>query len=126
MGRYPGKKFNLEEKFLPMNLEISFFYVTTPDEDSANQIARTLLEQGLIGCANIIPTMKSLYHWEGQIESSTECILILKTRSDFSLKLQESIQNLHPYKVPCVAEIKLETLNSHYHHWLLNFLADEK
>jgi len=102
--------------------EISFFYVTMPDEDSASAMARNLLEQGLIGCANILPTMQSLYYWEGQIECSTECILILKTRSDFSEKLQASIENLHPYEIPCIAEIKLENLNQPYHHWLVDSL----
>ncbi len=108
-----------------LDLEISFFYVTMPDQDSANHIARRLLEQGLIGCANIIPTMKSLYYWEGEIECSTECILILKTRSDFSSQLQESIQNLHPYQIPCIAEIKLENLNRDYHHWLISSLGEK-
>ncbi len=107
-----------------MTIEISFFYVTTPDEDSANQIAHALLEQGLIGCANIIPTTKSLYYWQGQIECSTECILILKTKSDFSSKLEQTIQNLHPYKIPCIAELKLETLNTNYCNWLISSLEE--
>lgn len=108
-----------------LDLAISFFYVTMPDEDTANQIARNFLEQNLIGCANIIPKISSLYYWEGQIECSTECILILKTRSDFSSKLQKSIEDLHPYQTPCIAEIKLENLNDPYRHWLIAFLGEK-
>lgn len=106
-----------------MDCEMSFFYVTTPDEAIANQIARSLLAQGLVGCANIIPGITSLYPWQGEIECSTECILILKTKSAFASTLQTSIEKMHPYHVACIAEIKLATLNDRYHDWLIASLG---
>jgi len=58
---------------------VNLFYVPCPDINSAETISAKLLNEKLIGCANIIPGMTSMYWWEGKIEKSSECILILKT-----------------------------------------------
>lgn len=96
------------------------YYVPCPDEATAEKISRTLLQEKLIGCANIIPGMKSLYWWEGKIEASSEYILILKTleSSDAPKFLEKRIAELHPYSVPCVMQLPVTAVNESYKKWL--------
>lgn len=55
------------------------FYIPCPDQLCAEKICEELLKDKLIGCGNILPHMTSMYWWEGKIEKSLECVLILKT-----------------------------------------------
>ena len=83
------------------------FYIPCPDKACATKIAKTLLEEKLVGCANIIPGMESMYWWEGKIETSSEHILILKVlkTSDAQDLVTKRVKELHPYEVPCIMTI---------------------
>lgn len=96
------------------------FYVPCPDTQTAETISRTLLEEKLIGCANIIPGVSSLYRWEGKIEISSECILILKVPKlvDTHLNLEARIAELHPYTTPCIMQLPVASINAAYKKWL--------
>ncbi|WP_413585037.1 divalent-cation tolerance protein CutA [Bdellovibrio sp. HCB274] len=99
---------------------MQIYYIPCPDQKSAEHIARTLLQEKLIGCANIIPGMSSMYWWEGKIESSNEFILILKTveSSDAGKNLQKRVLELHPYDVPCVMALNVASINDSFKNWL--------
>ena len=96
------------------------FYIPCPNKESAAQIARTLLEEKLVACANIVPGMESLYWWEGKIETSSECILLLKTlkTSDAENRIQKRVSELHLYEVPCVMTLPVLGINAPYKKWL--------
>lgn len=96
------------------------FYIPCPDKNSAENIARTLLEEKIVGCANIIPGMESIYWWEGKIETSAEYILILKTlkTSDAQETVTKRVMELHPYKAPCVMTLPVLGINESYKKWL--------
>lgn len=96
------------------------FYIPCPDKASAEQIAQTLLNEKLVGCANIIPGMESLYWWQGKIESSSEHILLLKTpkTSDAQSIVTKRVLELHPYEVPCVMTLPNAGINESYKKWL--------
>ena len=87
--------------------------------NSAESISAELLKENLIGCANIIPGMTSMYWWEGRIEKSTECVLILKTTQDEHV-LEKRLLELHPYKIPCLLQIPVASINEAYKNWLAN------
>src|SRR5271166_1891222 len=70
----------------------------TPDE--ATRLARTLVEERLAACATLIPAVQSIYHWQGQIESSTETLLLLKTGPDQLDALEARLRELHSYQTP--------------------------
>ncbi|WP_413575495.1 divalent-cation tolerance protein CutA [Bdellovibrio sp. HCB290] len=99
---------------------MQIYYIPCPDKESAENIARTLLQEKLIGCANIIPGMSSMYWWEGKIESSQEVVLILKTIKgrDAGKNLQSRVQELHPYDVPCVMALNVASINDSFKNWL--------
>ena len=102
---------------------MNVFYVPCPDLASAEKISRTLLEEHLVGYTNIVPGMKSLYWWEGKIETSSEVILLLKTSLPSAAAisgsdLEKRIRELHPYSVPCLMQLSVSSINSDYEQWL--------
>ncbi|MBO9668611.1 MAG: divalent-cation tolerance protein CutA [Bdellovibrio sp.] len=96
------------------------YYIPCPDKECAEKISRTLLTEKMIGCANIIPGMTSMYWWEGKIETSSEYILILKTleSSDARKNLEKRVQELHPYEVPCIMALPVAGINDSFKNWL--------
>ncbi|WP_072427706.1 divalent-cation tolerance protein CutA [Chitinimonas taiwanensis] len=71
-----------------------------PDTAFAESLARTLLERRLAACVNLLPVARSLYQWQGQIETADEIPMLIKTTAAQYAALQAAIQGLHPYAVP--------------------------
>ena len=69
------------------------------DADPAT-LARTLVEERLAACVNILPAMTSLYRWGGRIEKDQERQLVIKTTRHRLVALEERVRQLHPYEVP--------------------------
>jgi periplasmic divalent cation tolerance protein len=67
---------------------------------------------------NIIPSVKSLYIWEGKIEQSEEFLLKIKTKASLMSALIESVQQQHPYKVPEIISTTIEEGNPSYLEWI--------
>lgn len=86
----------------------ALLYVTCADSNEATHIARELLKDRLIACANIVPAITSLYEWQGTLESSTEVLLLLKTRSALSDEVTTRVQQLHSYTCPCITRLAIE------------------
>jgi periplasmic divalent cation tolerance protein len=76
-------------------------YVTAASKDEALQIGRTLVEERLAACANILDGMHSIYRWQGVVEEARETVVILKTRKQLADKAVARIAALHSYEVPC-------------------------
>ncbi|MEY2983690.1 MAG: hypothetical protein RLZZ568_307 [Cyanobacteriota bacterium] len=105
-----------------MSSPIVFFYIPVPDLATAETLVRTLLAERLIACANILPTIQSVYWWQGEIETTTECLVIGKTCSALSGTLRQRLAALHPYETPCIAELSVQNMNTPYQDWLLGNL----
>lgn len=99
--------------------EIVFLYVTTSSPDEAEKIARNLLEKRLCACVNIYSGVKSLYWWEGKIDSSGEAIMIVKTRKSLVPEAEKVIKENHSYTCPCIAKIPVEIIFKPFEEWLL-------
>jgi len=82
----------------------------------AEKICNYLLNKHLIACANYFP-IKSAFWWNGKIENSKEIVSIIKTKKENWPKVQKEIKKLHPYKVPCIMKINLES-NKDYDSWI--------
>lgn len=93
-------------------------YITCPSEDLAKKIARALIEEKLAACCNIIPGIKSIYFWEGNIQEDSEVILIAKTIKDNFAKIKKRVTELHSYECPCIAALDLVDINSAYREWI--------
>lgn len=96
-----------------------FVYVTVAAEEEARTIAKTVVMDRLAACANILPGMKSLYHWQGRLEENAETVLILKTRESLFPALEERVRELHSYETPCIVALPVANANPAFLDWIL-------
>ncbi len=81
--------------------------VTCPDEATALTIARLVVERRLAACANIVPGIRSIYRWMGEISEDNEVLVTMKTREDFVETLYTAIVANHPYQQPAIEVVAL-------------------
>ena len=91
---------------------------TVSSEDEAVKLIRTLLERRVIACGTLVPGARSLYRWQGKISDEREILLLLKTRSARVEALQEAFRELHPYKVPELLALSVDTGLEKYLEWI--------
>lgn len=101
-------------------MSVSFVYITASSVEEAEIIGRNLVSRKLAACVNIIDGMKSIYHWEGKIETGNEVILIAKTKEALIDELTENVKALHSYKVPCIVSIPILGGNIEFLNWIRN------
>ncbi len=95
-----------------------FIYVTVPSEAEAQKIAAAVVTDRLAACANIIPAMKSLYHWQGRIEQRDETIVIFKTRDTLLQAVEARVKGLHSDTTPCIVALPLTGGNDDFIQWI--------
>jgi periplasmic divalent cation tolerance protein len=93
--------------------------------DEARRIARYLVERQLAACVNIVPQLESIYRWQGKIESSQECILLIKTSADQFPAVRDAICELHSYELPECIALGIEDGSSEYLDWLGDSLGGD-
>lgn len=98
-------------------------YVTAPPA-KAPELARALVEQRLIACANLVPGVRSIYRWEGEVHDEPETLLILKTTADRLAALKDAVGSLHPYQVPEVLALAVEDGSAPYCAWVRSSVAE--
>jgi periplasmic divalent cation tolerance protein len=93
---------------------------TFPDAETASRIAQTLVEEKFAACANLMPAVHSIYRWKEKIETAGEIIVFFKTTLDRQAAFQEKLRSLHPYEVPELICIKIETGSPDYLRWVID------
>jgi periplasmic divalent cation tolerance protein len=88
------------------------------DEASAEKVARQLLDERLIACANILPPMRSLYVWEGRREEATEVGVLFKTDASVLTLATGRLAELHPYEAPAILGWRVEAATRPTAEWL--------
>jgi periplasmic divalent cation tolerance protein len=91
---------------------------TTANPEEASRLGRTLVEERLVACATLIPVVQSIYRWQGQIESSTETLLLLKTGPEQLAALEARLHELHSYQTPEFLVLGVEACGQPYLDWL--------
>ena len=99
--------------------EPTLLYLTCANENEAKIIARTLVDERLIACANILGTMTSVYRWEGTVVEGEEIAVLLKTRRDMTVRVTERVKELHSYDLPCVVGLPIQGGNPEFIGWLV-------
>ena len=92
-------------------------YSTFPDRECAARIAKTLVDEGLVACANIF-AVNSVYRWQGEVETSSEHAALMKTRRVLFDKIEHRILELHPYDLPAIVAYSLENGAEAYLEWI--------
>jgi Uncharacterized protein involved in tolerance to divalent cations len=73
---------------------------TFPDAETARQISDQLITERFAACANILPSVESIYRWKDKIESGNETLVFFKVSEDRQSAFQDKLRSLHPYDVP--------------------------
>jgi len=94
-----------------------------PDEATADTIERTLLDEGLVACANRLSEVSSRYHWNDQVEEAREIPLLLKTIEARYEEVERRIGDLHPYDVPEIVGWHPARVNPAYAAWVAQCCA---
>jgi len=92
--------------------------VTAPDRRAARRLARALVDERLVACANVLPGLRSIYRWKGKVRDDAEVLLLLKTRRALFPRLAARVKELHPYSSPEVLALPLAAGNRPYLAWL--------
>ena len=98
--------------------DIAILTVTAGSAEEAEGIARALLDERLIACANLIGNVTSLYRWQGAVEQATETLLVMKTRLELAGRVTERVRGLHSYEVCEVLTTTVADGNPAYLDWV--------
>jgi len=99
-------------------MEYAVVFITAPDEEEASRIARTVVEERLAGCVNIVKGIRSIYSWEGKVEDEHEVLMVVKTRRDLFGMLEKRVKELHSYSVPEIISLPITEGSAEYLKWL--------
>lgn len=96
---------------------------TFAGDESAAPVIHALLDEGLIACGSIVPGVRSLYRWKGNIEDSTEVQVVLKTTAEMASRCMARLAALHPYEVPEIIELEPASVALPYASWIRESLS---
>ena len=105
--------------------EILLVFTTFANEADAARVARVLIEERLIACANLIPAARSLYRWQGAIQDEREVMALMKTRKQDWTALLSRLHELHPYETPECIAVRVAAGAPKYMEWLESALEPE-
>jgi periplasmic divalent cation tolerance protein len=95
--------------------------VGTPED--ADRLATALVKEALAACVNILPGVRSVYRWQGKVESAAECLLIIKTDDAHLAPLETWLTALHPYELPELLVLAPSGGSARYLDWITASLA---
>jgi len=93
-------------------------FVTCPSREEAIKIARSLIEERVAACVNVIDRLKSIYWWQGKVEEDDEVLLIIKTSDEAFTKVVDKVRELHSYTVPEIIALPIVRGFEGYLKWL--------
>ncbi len=93
-------------------------FSTIDDIEKARKMGKIIVKEKLAGCVNIIPSLESIYIWDGKLNEDKEVLMICKVSEDCVDSAIKRIKELHPYEVPEIVAISLDKGNKEYLEWL--------
>ena len=91
---------------------------TCATEEEAAKLARALVEARVAACVTLVPGARSVYRWQGAIESAAECLLIIKSSRQLFETLRKTLEEAHAYDVPEVLALPVTEGAPNYMRWL--------
>ena len=99
-------------------MSILSVYAVFANAEEAERISRTVVEERLAACVNVLSPIRSIYLWQGKVETTEEVAAILKTHHWRSDALMARIAELHSYDVPCIVAWPIEKVVGSYADWV--------
>lgn len=99
---------------------------TAGSADEAERIATALVAERLVACANLVPSVTSIYRWQGAVERATEVLMVMKTRRTLATRVAARLQELHSYDVPEAIVLPIDAGSRPYLDWVLGETAPPK
>lgn len=93
-------------------------FCTCPSLDVARKIGKSLVEDKLVACVNLLEVKESIYFWEGKVVHDPEVLMIMKSPKKKFEKLESRVKELHPYSVPEIVALSPLEVNKDYFNWL--------
>ena len=94
-------------------------YCTVPNDFNANLIASTLVDENLAACVNIVPSITSIYKWEGSVQTDSELLLIIKTQQSKFNDVEKRIKELHENSIPEIIALPIIKGSEEYQNWII-------
>ena len=101
-----------------VNEQFVIAFSTFPDAEIARQIARELVENAIVACVNIVPSVESIYFWKEKVETSAEALAIFKMTAERYSEFESRLRKLHPYDVPEIVRLNIAEGNPDYLRWI--------
>lgn len=101
-----------------MASEILLVMTTLPDQASAEHTARLLVDIGAAACVSLLAPCTSIYRWQGEVETSAEIPLLIKTTRAAYPRLEQRLRECHPYELPEILAIPVEHGLPDYLQWI--------
>lgn len=98
---------------------------TAAHPEEAERLGRTLVEERLAACTTLLPDAQSIYRWNGEIESASETVMLIKTNADQIAALETRLHELHSYKTPEFLVLPVEAGSRAYLEWLFASIRPE-
>ncbi|XP_031400990.1 protein CutA, chloroplastic [Punica granatum] len=99
-------------------------YVTVPNKEAGKKLAESIVREKLAACVNRVPGIESVYQWEGEVQTDSEELLIIKTRQSLLEALTEHVKANHEYDVPEVIALPILGGSVQYLEWIKNSTRD--
>ena len=101
-----------------MKTDVAIILASYDNEVEATAMVRDLIEDRLIACGNILPAMRSIYCWEGEVEEEEEVLVMLKTTDSMRSSVVSRIVDDHTYDTPEVIKLSVEDGSEPYLTWV--------
>ncbi|HBO83394.1 MAG TPA: divalent-cation tolerance protein CutA [Deltaproteobacteria bacterium] len=92
--------------------------VTASSEGEGEKIAGSIVKDGLAACCNIVPRIKSIFKWKGEVCTENEVLLLIKSKASLFNRLRDRIKELHSYEVPEIIAFPITHGLPDYFKWM--------
>ncbi len=103
--------------------ELVIVFVTASSLEEAEKIARALVDSGAAACANVVPSIVSVYAWKGETIRENEALLLVKTTRALFPLVRETVERLHSYGVPEIVAVPVSEVSDGYLAYLEGILG---
>ena len=93
-------------------------FMTASSPEEAEGVAKALVRARLVACCNIVPQIRSIYWWQGEVHDEPEVMIIAKTRAEAMPALIAQVRAVHSYEVPEIIALPIEAGNDAYLSWI--------